>query len=675
MASLSNESTPRERLARLLTLVRRTRRFRRSALILAAVGVALGALRRRARAAGLPQRDDRALSGRHPDRRGRGRRELGRPRGAARAQAEGSALRSAQPGAGDPRARPLPGEDAALDARRHRGDGGRRRLPGAGLGQLRDLVHVRRSGGGAGRGLAPRRADDRRVQPAEPGQRHPHARLPPAQAGRGGRRRRRGEPPARAVPRRAPAVPVGGQRLALRARARAAGRRAPAVAPHAAARSPPIPRSRRWSGSCRGWRPSCRRARRRRGARRRGPTDRSARGGEGGARGGAAGARGDPAQGDAGAPRCDRGGGPPGRGPAARGGSWTRPATRRPRRPSEGGPSPARRAELSRLRASLRRQIELHHAVARPRRAGAAGRGRGSGGIGGRAGDRVAPPPPRPRSRAGEAAHHPAEHARRRSLRRRGRRARATRRCRSWSPPTCRPGPSTGAGGSSSRGPPWRSSSPLGYRGGARAPRRHAARRRRRRRRRRPRGPGGHASPGGAPRAALGARHGPRRPHRRRSRGRRRAARVRRPLGRPLAARAGAARRRRPPHRGGGVRGSGGRGHRRLRSPRRRRPPGLGPSGDPGGAAHPPPPPGAAPGRRPVRGLGDEPEPRRGQDHPGAAPRGDPLGGRARPRHPGRGQLRAARAWRRRSACVSPRRPASRRSSTIAWAAAASRGG
>jgi Mrp family chromosome partitioning ATPase len=41
MASLSNESTPRERLARLLTLVKRTRRFRRSALAIAVVGLAL----------------------------------------------------------------------------------------------------------------------------------------------------------------------------------------------------------------------------------------------------------------------------------------------------------------------------------------------------------------------------------------------------------------------------------------------------------------------------------------------------------------------------------------------------------------------------------------------------------------------------------------------------------
>ena len=41
MASLGNESTPRERLARLVTLMKRTRRFRRSALILAAVGLAL----------------------------------------------------------------------------------------------------------------------------------------------------------------------------------------------------------------------------------------------------------------------------------------------------------------------------------------------------------------------------------------------------------------------------------------------------------------------------------------------------------------------------------------------------------------------------------------------------------------------------------------------------------
>src|SRR5438105_8089720 len=41
MASLSTESTPRERLARLLTLMKRTRRFWRPASAIAVVGVAL----------------------------------------------------------------------------------------------------------------------------------------------------------------------------------------------------------------------------------------------------------------------------------------------------------------------------------------------------------------------------------------------------------------------------------------------------------------------------------------------------------------------------------------------------------------------------------------------------------------------------------------------------------
>ncbi len=41
MASLSTESTPRERLSRLLTLMKRTRRFRRSALLLLGAGLTL----------------------------------------------------------------------------------------------------------------------------------------------------------------------------------------------------------------------------------------------------------------------------------------------------------------------------------------------------------------------------------------------------------------------------------------------------------------------------------------------------------------------------------------------------------------------------------------------------------------------------------------------------------
>jgi hypothetical protein len=44
MASLSTESTPRERLARLLSLMKRTRRFRRGALGLAAAGLTLALL-------------------------------------------------------------------------------------------------------------------------------------------------------------------------------------------------------------------------------------------------------------------------------------------------------------------------------------------------------------------------------------------------------------------------------------------------------------------------------------------------------------------------------------------------------------------------------------------------------------------------------------------------------
>src|SRR5947207_2908099 len=41
MASLSNESTPRERLARILTLLRRTRMFWRSAAAIAALGLGI----------------------------------------------------------------------------------------------------------------------------------------------------------------------------------------------------------------------------------------------------------------------------------------------------------------------------------------------------------------------------------------------------------------------------------------------------------------------------------------------------------------------------------------------------------------------------------------------------------------------------------------------------------